>query len=108
MIEVEEVIAIHDILIKEYGGSLGIRDEFVLESDIYRPFQIFNNEELYPTPQEKAAAILESIVKNHPFIGGNKRTGYVLMRLFLMENKMDISATEEKNTTWFSPSQMES
>lgn len=96
MIKIEEVIAIHDILIKEYGGSFGIRDESVLESAIYRPFQTFNNEDLYPTPEEKAAAILESIVKNHPFIDGNKRTGYVLMRLFLMENKTDISATEEE------------
>ncbi len=50
MIKIEEVTAIHDILIKEYGGSFGIRDEFVLASAIYRPFQTFDNRDLYPTP----------------------------------------------------------
>ena len=96
MIKIEEVLIIHEILIKEFGGSHGIRDRTVLDSAINRPFQSFNQRELYPTPKEKAAAILESIVKNHPFIDGNKRTGYVLMRLILLESGMDLKATEEE------------
>jgi len=48
-----------------------------------RPYQTFNGQELYPRPIDKAAAIIESIVKNHPFVDGNKRTGYVLAPLLL-------------------------
>ena len=50
--------------------------------------------EFYPDVEQKAAAILESIVNNHPFIDGNKRTGYVLMRLFLLEQNKDIQASQ--------------
>jgi death-on-curing protein len=50
---------------------------------------------LYPRPVDKAAAIIESIVKNHPFVDGNKRTGYTLMRLFLLNEGLDIYSTED-------------
>ena len=60
-----------------------------------RPFQTFDNKELYPTPIDKAASLLESIVSNHPFIDGNKRTAYVLARLFLLQNRMDIKASQQ-------------
>ena len=72
-----------------------MRNSELLESALSRPFQTFEDKELYPTPVEKAAAILESIVKNHPFMDGNKRTGYFLMRLVLLENGLDIKATQE-------------
>lgn len=58
--------------------------------------QTFEGNELYPSPEEKAAALLESIVINHPFFDGNKRLGYVLMRLILMESGKDIEATQEE------------
>jgi death-on-curing protein len=61
-----------------------------------RPFQTFDNEELYPTILEKAASLPESILANHPFIDDNKRTGYVLMRLFLIQNGFDIHANQEE------------
>ena len=51
---------------------------------------------LYPSPEDKAAAILESIISNHPFVDGNKRIGYVLMRLVLIENGFDIGTSEEE------------
>ena len=51
---------------------------------------------MYPTPILKAAALIESILINHPFIDGNKRTGYVLMRLLLIENNIDIYASESE------------
>jgi death on curing protein len=67
-----------------------------LISALNRPFATFDLKELYPAPIEKAAALLESIVSNHPFIDGNKRTGYVLARLLLMESGLDIEATQEQ------------
>ena len=57
-------------------------------------FTSFNNQDLYPTPAEKAVAILESSLINHPFVDGNKRTAYVLMRIILLDNGLDIIADQ--------------
>ncbi len=95
MIDIWEVEQIHNILIEKFGGSKGIRDKGALESAIGRPYQTFDGNELYPTALDKAAAVFESIVSNHPFIDGNKRTAYVLMRLILKENKQDISIDQK-------------
>ncbi|MDX2302644.1 MAG: type II toxin-antitoxin system death-on-curing family toxin [Microscillaceae bacterium] len=96
MIDYQEVLEIHQVLIREFGGSQGVRDESGLKSALERPFSGFGETEFYPSPEEKAGAILESIVKNHPFIDGNKRTGYVLMRLVLMNFGKDIQATQDE------------
>jgi death-on-curing protein len=96
MIDIKDVLNIHNILIDKFGGSKGIRDIGLLESAINRPFATFDNKDLYPTPTEKAAAILESILINHPFLDGNKRTAYVLMRLILLENGLDISSDQDE------------
>ena len=96
MISVKEAEEIHKILIDTFGGSHGIRDTGSLDSALARPFQTYGNNELYPTPIVKAAALIESILINHPFIDGNKRTGYVLMRIFLLTNGVDINATQEE------------
>jgi death-on-curing protein len=96
MIDYQEVLAIHQVLIREFGGSQGVRDEHGLKSALERPFSGFGETEFYPSPEEKAAAILESILNNHPFIDGNKRTGYVLLRLVLMNFGKDIRATQEE------------
>jgi death-on-curing protein len=74
MISQAEVLIFHELSIKKYGGSLGIRDVDYLQSAIERPYATFGGEELYPTPYYKAAAILKSILKNLPFVVGNKRT----------------------------------
>lgn len=95
MIELKDVLVIHNILIEKFGGSKGIRDKGALESAINRPYASFDKTDLYPYPADKAAAILESILINHPFIDGNKRTAYVLMRMILIENAFDINATQE-------------
>ncbi|MFT6873596.1 MAG: death-on-curing protein [Roseivirga sp.] len=96
MISEKEVLEIHAILIERFGGSNGVRDMNLLNSALNRPYQTFDGKELYPTPIDKAAAIIESIVKNHPFIDGNKRTGYVLARLLLMNTQLDIYAEQEQ------------
>jgi death on curing protein len=95
MISTKEVLKIHKLLIDQFGGSHGVRDKSSLNSAINRPFATFDQQELYPEPVDKAAAILESIVTNHPFIDGNKRTGYVLARLLLLKSGLDIEATQE-------------
>jgi len=81
--------------IDKFGGSKGVRDQGSLESAINRPFATFEKHDLYPTPSDKAAAILESILINHPFIDGNKRTAYVLMRLLLLNYGFDILADQD-------------
>jgi death-on-curing protein len=96
MIELKDVLNIHNILIDKFGGSKGIRDSGSLESAINRPFATFDSKDLYPTPSDKAAAILESILINHPFIDGNKRTAYVLMRLVLLDSGLDIVANQNE------------
>jgi len=96
MIELNEVLSIHTLLIKNYGGANGVRDISGLSSALQRPFQTFDGNYVYPTIAERASALVESILVNHPFIDGNKRTGYVLLRRYLLQNKMDISATEQE------------
>ena len=95
MIELRDVLNIHNILIDKFGGSKGVRDQGSLESAINRPFASFDNQDLYPTPSDKAAAILESILINHPFVDGNKRIAYVLMRLILLDNGLDLVANQD-------------
>jgi len=95
MISTEDVLKIHKLLIDQFGGSHGVRDNSSLNAAINRPFATFDQQELYPDPIEKAASILESIVTNHRFVDGNKRTGYVLARLLLLKSGLDIIATRE-------------
>lgn len=95
MIIIETVLKQHSLVIAQSGGADGIRDRNILESAIGRPFQTFAGQDLYPTVLGKAAAILESIIVNHPFVDGNKRTGYTVARTFLRINGFDINAAED-------------
>jgi death on curing protein len=95
VIDFETTLKIHNLLIDEFGGKRGIRDHSLLDSALNRPFQTFDGELLYPSLIDQSAAIVESIVKNHPFHDGNKRTGYTLMRLHLLNNGLDINASED-------------
>lgn len=95
MILVEEVEKLHAFLINRFGGSHGIRDRETLLSALSRPYQTFDGSDLYETIHQKAASLIESILINHPFIDGNKRTGYTLMRLLLLQSGFDITASQE-------------
>jgi death on curing protein len=94
MINIEIVKYFHSILIVEFGGSNGIRDLNALQAAIQRPYSTFDGKDLYPTINDKAAALVESLVKNHAFIDGNKRIGYVMLRFFLIESGYDLSASQ--------------
>ena len=96
MIKLDQAIGIHQVLIEKFGGPSGIKDPGALEAALNRPYVTFDLKDLYPSPVEKAAAIFESILINHPFIDGNKRIGYVLMRLTLMEGGLDIKASQKE------------
>lgn len=73
-----EVEAIHTDVIANFGGSLGIRDEGLLESALAQTQASFGGEFLHPTIYEQAAAYLYHISMNHPFIDGNKRTAFTV------------------------------
>ena len=94
MIDVSKAIIIHDELIHKLGGSKGVRDWGLLDAALNRPYATFDSVDLYPTPFEKAAALLESILINHPFIDGNKRTAYMLMKLILFRDGIFLIATQ--------------
>ena len=90
MILLDDILILHDKSIEMYGGAKGIRDLGLLESAIARPFQTFGGEDLYPSAIEKAAALGESLIINHPFIDGNKRTGMLGIVTLLLEHEIDI------------------
>jgi death-on-curing protein len=79
----DEVLAIHADQIERYGGALGIRDQGLLEPALAMPEATYARQELHPTLIEKAAAYLFHIVKNHPFVDGNKRAGLAVSLAFL-------------------------
>lgn len=85
MISVAHAISVHALQIARYGGASGLRDRGALESALARPFQSFGEDDAYPDPLAKVAALLESLATNHPFVDGNKRTALVLA-LYLLED----------------------
>jgi len=92
----EQILVIHEDQIDRYGGSHGIRDLALLESAIFRPQSTFSNQELYLTIFDKAAALVHSLVLNHPFIDGNKRTGIVSLILLLELNGFKLITGQEE------------
>ncbi len=96
MISVDVVLKVHLLIINKYGGTHGLRDRGNLESALARPFATFDGIDLYPSPIEKASAIFESLIINHPFIDGNKRTAFVMMRILLHLNNYKIISSEDE------------
>ncbi|HEY8931195.1 MAG TPA: type II toxin-antitoxin system death-on-curing family toxin [Mucilaginibacter sp.] len=96
MIDLNTAERFHNILIDQFGGSKGIRDEGSLLAALARPYASFDQQDLYPTPIEKASAIFESLIINHPFIDGNKRIAFLLLRMTLLDYDVDVLATEDE------------
>lgn len=92
----DEVLAMHADQIERYGGALGIRDGGRLESALAMPAASYSGEELHPTIFEKAAAYVFHLVKNHPFVDGNKRTGLAAGLAFLAFNDIHVVATDDE------------
>jgi len=96
MISIDDILLLHERSIKDYGGSKGVRDLGLLESSIARPFQTFAGNDLYNDALKKAAALVESLIINHPFVDGNKRIGALAMIAFLKESNYYLTASSEK------------
>lgn len=92
----EQVLFIHSRLIDEAGGSHGLRDLGLLQSAVSRPKATFGGEDLYPDIFQKAAALMESLIKNHPFIDGNKRTAISSTGIFLRMNGYTLETSQKE------------
>jgi death-on-curing protein len=88
----EACLALHEMMLSQYGGSEGLRDENMLESALAKPRQLFAYGK--PTMSDLAASYIFGLVKNHPFIDGNKRTGFMLGAGFLERNGYEFHASE--------------
>ncbi len=92
----EVVLTLHDALLAEYGGPPGIRDEALLDSALSRPQHIFHYED--PDLFTLATAYIYGILKNHPFVDGNKRTAFMTGFVFLARNGKALHAPEAETT----------
>lgn len=95
-LKIQDLIAMHNHLICQFGGINGIRDYALLESAVSTPFQTFNGEDLYGSITEKAAQIAFGLIKNHPFLDGNKRVAAEAMLYFLEINDISIEANSSE------------
>ena len=93
---IEEVIAIHDLLIEEIGGAHGLRDEGALASAVWRPQMGY-----YSGLIEEAGALMESLSQNHPFVDGNKRVAFVATDSFLRMNGFFIDCSRDAAYNFF-------
>jgi death-on-curing protein len=91
-----ELLQLHRRIVEQSGGSAGIRSVEALESALAQPRMTFSGQDLYPTIVEKAAALGFSVIKNHPFVDGNKRTGHAAMEVFLFLNRYEIDASVDE------------
>jgi death-on-curing protein len=91
-----EVLALHGQVIEQSGGKDGVRDLGLLESAIAQPMMTFDGIDLYVSIVDKAVALGFSLIMNHPFVDGNKRTGHAAMEVFLVLNGLEIVASVEE------------
>ncbi len=91
-----QVLFLHARLVEETGGSHGVRDMGLLLSALGRPQATFEGKDLHPTIFQKAAALSDSMINNHPFVDGNKRTGIGVAILFLSLNGYVLTASNQE------------
>ncbi len=92
----EKVLQLHKLLAEATGGSIGVRDEGLLDSALESAFSGFGDREFYPSKEEKGARIGYCLITNHAFVDGNKRIGIYVMLLFLEMNGIRIQCTDEE------------
>lgn len=92
----QQILAIHDQIIRRFGGSFGVRDIGLMESACARPQASFDGQDLYKNIFEKTASLIHSLLKNHPFVDGNKRTSLSSAGIFLRINGYKLINSHEK------------
>lgn len=91
----EKVLLLHKLIAKETGGSIGVRDEGLLDSALEAAFAGFGGTEFYPSKEEKGACLGYTLISNHAFVDGNKRIGMYVMLTFLEVNGIHLECTNE-------------
>ena len=91
----DKVLLLHKLIAQETGGSIGVRDEGLLESALEAAFSGFGDKEFYPTKEEKGARLGYNLISNHAFVDGNKRIGMYVMLTFLEVNGIHMDCTKE-------------
>ena len=95
-LNVNDILFLHEKIIDKTGGIRGIRDIGLLEMAVNSPFSSFGGEDLYKTLEEKAEQLCNSLIRNHPFLDGNKRVGILAMLIFLDLNNKKLNITNEE------------
>lgn len=95
----EKVLLLHQLIAQETGGSIGVRDEGLLESALEVAFSSFGGQEFYPTKEEKGARLGYNLISNHAFVDGNKRIGMYVMLTFLEVNGIHMDCTNKEVAT---------
>jgi len=95
-LSLETIIEMHSELITQSGGLDGVRDINMLDASVNSPFHTFGGQYLYPTLQAMAAHLSFSLIKNHPFLDGNKRIGILSMLVFLDINGLPVTCTDSE------------
>jgi death-on-curing protein len=91
-LSLEEVLELHRLVLRQSGGLEGVRDLGGLESAVAQPQMTFDGQDLYPCLPTKATALGFSLIRNHPFVDGNKRIGHLAMEMFLVLNGHELDA----------------
>ncbi len=92
----DKVLLLHQLMAESTGGSVGVRDEGLLDSALESAYASFDGKDLYPSKEEKAALLGFSLVSNHAFVDGNKRIGIYIMLSFLEMNGIRIHCTDSE------------
>ena len=92
----DKVLLLHKLIAEETGGSVGIRDEALLESALENAFSGFGGQEFYPSKEEKGARLGYTLISNHAFVDGNKRIGMYVMLTFLVVNGIRLDCTNDE------------
>ena len=92
----DKVLLLHRLIAEETGGSMGVRDEGLLESALESAFSGFGGQEFYPSKEEKGARLGYELISNHAFVDGNKRIGMYVMLTFLEVNGIRLECTNEE------------
>lgn len=92
----DKVLLLHKLIAEETGGSVGIRDEAMLESALENAFSGFGGQEFYPSKEENGARLGYTLISNHAFVDGNKRIGMYVMLTFLEVNGIRLDCTNDE------------